>query len=415
MKHNDWTGQLRQRLNDAEVPAPENLWDSISQQLDAQGQLQDAVDAQVAKKPHRVALLPWAAAASVVLIAGVGMWWQLRSNTPHIAMLEPTPHPISLTDNKAVVADASATNTKPSAINAKASAANTKASAANTHISTTSTHAMLAYKDSALAPTASNKEEVMALAMAEQEVQSEPIAEVSNSQGSARTLTARNTYALPRTQHQASNTRWQVGVGTAGNMNRYESSGPIYVNSLAAVNMNYVDNEMFRVSPYEQDTKAVTHHDMPISIGLTASYSLTPRLALASGLVYTLATSSFQHGASMPKEEQTLHYVGIPLNLSYTIWGNNWLRTYVMAGAQADMNVKATLKADGHTDNIDNDRAQFSVTGGAGVQFNVAQQLGVYIEPGVRYYFDNGSAVQTIFKEHPTNFSLQVGLRWNIE
>ena len=408
MKHNDWTEQLRQRLNDAEVPAPENLWDSISQQLDAQGQQQDAEDAQVAKKPHRVALLPWAAAASVVLIAGVGMWWQLRSNTPHIAMLEPTPHPISLTDNKAVVADASATNTKPSAIN-------TKASAANTHISTTSTHAMLAYKDSALAPTASNNEEVMALAMAEQEVQSEPIAEVSNSQGSARTLTARNTYALPRTQHQTSNTRWQMGVGTAGNMNRYESSGPIYVNSLSAVNTEYADNEMFRVSPYEQDTKDVTHHDMPISIGFTASYSVTPRIALASGLVYTLATSSFQHGASMPKETQTLHYVGIPLNLSYTIWSNNWLRTYVMAGAQADMNVKATLKADGHKSDIDNDRAQFSVTGGAGVQLNVAQQLGVYVEPGVRYYFDNGSAVQTIFKEHPTNFSLQVGLRWNIE
>ena len=413
MKHNDWTEQLRQRLNDAEVPAPENLWDSISQQLDAQGQQQDAEDAQVAKKPHRVALLPWAAAASVVLIAGVGMWWQLRSNTPDIAMLEPAPHPITLTDNKAV--------------NTKASAVNTKASAANSHISTTSTHAMLAYKDNALVPTASNKEEVMALTMAEQEVQNEPIAEGSTttstptatstqkSQGSARTMTARTTYALPRTQRQASDTRWQVGVGTAGNMNRYKSSGPIYVNSLSAVNTEYADNEMFRVSPYEQDTKDVTHHDMPISIGFTASYSVTPRIALASGLVYTLATSSFQHGASMPKETQTLHYVGIPLNLSYTVWGNSWLRTYIMAGAQADMNVKATLKADGHKSNIDNDRAQFSVTGGAGVQLNVAQQLGVYVEPGVRYYFVNGSAVQTIFKEHPTNFSLQVGLRWNIE
>lgn len=413
MKHNDWTEQLRQRLNDAEVPAPENLWDSISQQLEAQGQQQntqgqqqDAEDAQVAKKPHRVALLPWAAAASVVLIAGVGMWWQLRSNTPDIAMLEPAPHPITLTDNKAV---------------------NTKASAANSHISTTSTHAMLAYKDNALAPTASNKEEVMALTVAEQEVQSEPIAEVSTTtstptatatqknQRTTQTQAAHTTYHLPRTQHQASNTRWQVGVGTAGNMNRYKSSGPIYVNSLSAVNTEYADNEMFRVSPYEQDTKDVTHHDMPISIGFTASYSVTPRIALASGLVYTLATSSFQHGASMPKETQTLHYVGIPLNLSYTVWGNSWLRTYIMAGAQADMNVKATLKADGHKSNIDNDRAQFSVTGGAGVQLNVAQQLGVYVEPGVRYYFDNGSAVQTIFKEHPTNFSLQVGLRWNIE
>lgn len=422
MKHNDWTEQLRQRLNDAEVPAPENLWDSISQQLDAQsqqldaqGQQQDAEDAQVAKKPHRVALLPWAAAASVVLIAGMGMWWQLRSNTPDIAMLEPAPHSITLTDSKAVVADAATANTKASA---------------------TSTHAMLAYKDNALVPTASNKEEVMALTMAEQEVQNEPIAAGSattdeastttatasvstpttqKSQRTTQTRVARTTYALPRTQHQASNTRWQVGVGTAGNMNRYKSSGPIYVNSLSAVNTEYADNEMFRVSPYEQDTKDVTHHDMPISIGFTASYSVTPRIALASGLVYTLATSSFQHGASMPKETQTLHYVGIPLNLSYTVWGNSWLRTYIMAGAQADMNVKATLKADGHKSNIDNDRAQFSVTGGAGVQLNVVQQLGVYVEPGVRYYFDNGSAVQTIFKEHPTNFSLQVGLRWNIE
>lgn len=388
MKHNDWTEQLRQRLNDAEVPAPENLWDSISQQLDTQGQQQntqgrqqDAEDAQVAKKPHRVALLPWAAAASVVLIAGVGMWWQLRSNTPDIAMLEPAPHPITLTDNKAV--------------NTKASAVNTKASTANSHISTTSTHAMLAYKDNTLAPTASNKEEeVMALTMAEQEVQNEPIAEgatttstptttaTQKNQRTTQTQAARTTYALPRTQHQASNTRWQVGVGTAGNMNRYKSSGPIYVNSLSAVNTEYADNEMFRVSPYEQDTKDVTHHDMPISIGFTASYSVTPRIALASGLVYTLATSSFQHGASMPKETQTLHYVGIPLNLSYTVWGNSWLRTYIMAGAQADMNVKATLKADGHKSNIDNDRAQFSVTGGAGVQLNVAQQLGVYVEPG---------------------------------
>ena len=57
MKHNDWTEQLRQRLNDAEVPAPENLWDSISQQLDAQGQQQDAEDAQVAKKPRSVVAL----------------------------------------------------------------------------------------------------------------------------------------------------------------------------------------------------------------------------------------------------------------------------------------------------------------------------------------------------------------------
>ena len=49
------------------------------------------------------------------------------------------------------------------------------------------------------------------------------------------------------------------------------------------------------------------------------------------------------------------------------------------------------------------------------MQLNIVKQLGVYVEPGVKYYFDNGSMVQNVFKDHPCNFSLQVGLRFNMK
>ena len=210
--------------------------------------------------------------------------------------------------------------------------------------------------------------------------------------------------------------RWQFGVGTSGNMTRYSSTNgimPVRYSDVAMAQGS--NNAYFSAEPLQRDCKETTKYNMPVSFGATVSYDLNDRLALTSGLVYTLATSSFEHGTSSnaSKDEQTLHYVGIPLTASYTIWGNSWLKTYVNAGGQADFNVSAKVETEGHTTDIDKDRAQLSVGAAAGVQLNVIKQMGVYVEPGVRYYFDNGSNVQTVFKEHPCNFSLQMGLRWN--
>ena len=210
--------------------------------------------------------------------------------------------------------------------------------------------------------------------------------------------------------------KWQFGVGTSGNMTRYSSTNgimPVRYSDVAMAQGS--SNAYFSAEPLQRDCKETTKHNMPVSFGATVSYALNDRLALTSGLVYTLATSSFEHGTSSnaSKDEQTLHYVGIPLTASYTIWSNSWLKTYVNAGGQADFNVSAKVETEGHTTDIDKDRAQLSVGAAAGVQLNVIKQMGVYVEPGMRYYFENGSNVQTVFKEHPCNFSLQMGLRWN--
>lgn len=64
---------------------------------------------------------------------------------------------------------------------------------------------------------------------------------------------------------------------------------------------------------------------------------------------------------------------------------------------------------------LDVDPLQWSVSAAAGVQVNFTKNIGLYAEPGVAYYFDDGSEVETIRKEHPFNFNLQVGLRFSIK
>jgi len=60
------------------------------------------------------------------------------------------------------------------------------------------------------------------------------------------------------------------------------------------------------------------------------------------------------------------------------------------------------------------DRMQWYVGGSMGVEYQVVPLLGIYAEPGLRYYFDNGSGMQNFFKDKPTSWNLQVGFRLHL-
>lgn len=46
------------------------------------------------------------------------------------------------------------------------------------------------------------------------------------------------------------------------------------------------------------------------------------------------------------------------------------------------------------------------------MQLDITRHIGVYIEPGISYYFDNNSDVRNIYKDRPLNFNLNIGLRF---
>lgn len=459
MKHNGFAEQMRQRLGNAEADVPEGLWDAIEQKLDAQPTA--APQMTIAKTPRRVVLRRWAVAASVAIVAGAGLWWYAHDDDtlPGGAKALGVVAYDNAEVNPAVSKRADRTGLSENSnlsVGSNLSGGSNHLGGSNPSSGSNATVVaqymsrradggadMVAMADNdskAVVAQTFTDERGNGVAPSKDVTDQEAKAEAKRglkeeSRAAARIKTNRRTQttamkrsvttAMKRsvtTEEQFSRraenggSKWQFGVGTSGNMTRYSSTNgimPVRYSDVAMAQGS--SNAYFSAEPLQRDCKETTKHDMPVSFGATVSYALNDRLALTSGLVYTLATSSFEHGTSSnaSKDEQTLHYVGIPLTASYTIWGNSWLKTYVNAGGQADFNVSAKVETEGHTTDIDKDRAQLSVGAAAGVQLNVIKQVGVYVEPGMRYYFDNGSNVQTVFKEHPCNFSLQMGLRWN--
>lgn len=447
MKHNGFAEQMRQRLGNAEADVPEGLWNAIEQKLDAQPTA--APQMTIAKIPRRVVLRRWAVAASVAIVAGAGLWWYAHDddtlpggakalgvvaydNAEVKPAVSKRADRTGLSENSNLSVGSNSLNGYNATMVARYMSRRADGGADMVAMADNDSKAIVAqaFTDERSNGVASSKnvtdQEAKPEAKREQKEESK-VAARSMMNGRAQTTEMRRsaTTAMRRsaaTEEQLSRragnggSRWQFGVGTSGNMTRYSSTNgimPVRYSDVAMAQGS--SNAYFSAEPLQRDCKETTKHNMPVSFGATVSYDLNDRLALTSGLVYTLATSSFEHGTSSnaSKDEQTLHYVGIPLTASYTIWGNSWLKTYVNAGGQADFNVSAKVETEGHTTDIDKDRAQLSVGAAAGVQLNVIKQMGVYVEPGVRYYFDNGSNVQTVFKEHPCNFSLQMGLRWN--
>lgn len=167
----------------------------------------------------------------------------------------------------------------------------------------------------------------------------------------------------------------------------------------------------------QRNQQVKAKHHAPVSVGLQVAFGIALRLSLSTGLVYTRTSSDFYPYApsSSYNVHQVLHYVGIPVGLNYEFWQSGGFHAYVMAGAEADYNVKNDTEEEGvKKENAKRDRVQFSGKASLGAQYDITPKVGLYIEPGAKYYFDNGSHVENTFKDKKLNFNLQFGLRFNL-
>lgn len=168
-------------------------------------------------------------------------------------------------------------------------------------------------------------------------------------------------------------------------------------------------------------------HKIPVKVGLTARYNITGRLGIEAGLTYSILSSSVKTGNSETGKNwstgsQTLHYLGIPLNISFNILNSRYVNIYVTGGGMMEKSISGSIKTDEYVDGkfartltakISPKGLQWSVNAAAGVQANILPQLGFFVEPGVSHHFKNGSRVRSIYTDKPTDFSLGFGLRYS--
>lgn len=161
------------------------------------------------------------------------------------------------------------------------------------------------------------------------------------------------------------------------------------------------------------------HHAQPVKVGISVGYSLTDRWAVNTGVTYSYLSSDFTADGE-PKQTQKLHYVGIPLSASYSLLKSRKAEVYVTAGGEVEKLVKGTVSSENslsenRNEKVKEHRSQFSAKAALGGAYHFTPALSIYAEPGVSYYFDNHSSVINVYKDRPTSFSLNVGVRYTVK
>lgn len=216
-------------------------------------------------------------------------------------------------------------------------------------------------------------------------------------------------------------------LSTFDGMGSFVARSAYYVSSdlnMAPVNNGGLAYSQILLENAAQSPQTSVKHHMPVTIGFSLDWNLDKNWTLETGLNYTLLSSDIRSGSkSYVEETQKLHYVGIPLKIRRSIWQNRWFSVYASVGGAVEKCVSGRLESVTVTNggnrtsertSLEVDPLQWSVAAAAGAQVNFTSRLGLYLEPGVAYYFDDHSGVETIRKEHPFNFNLQLGLRFHV-
>lgn len=223
---------------------------------------------------------------------------------------------------------------------------------------------------------------------------------------------------------------WSVGLGVSnagglGNAlgNGVDPYGPVYNLGTSSGRLDLMDTEGGVVSiPGEQElffkdglpylrkrdrSIESIDHKQPLSFGFSVRKNLPKGFSVETGLTYTYLASDIKFDDSSEKLSQKLHYIGIPVRANWNFVDKKSFTMYVSTGGAVEKCVYGKIGTDSETVKP----LQLSIMSAVGAQYNISNKVGLYVEPGVSYFFDDGSDVETIRKENPLNFTLQAGIR----
>jgi len=174
--------------------------------------------------------------------------------------------------------------------------------------------------------------------------------------------------------------------------------------------------------PGQDKILRTSHHHVPVTWSLALKYRLNHRFGLESGLSYSRLNSDFEMGAdgNTIREQQSIHYLGIPMKGIYNVFGGRRWGLYGSLGVITEIPVHSTLFSDFYvngkyeTSDKTTIRApwQFSTTLGLGLQYNFTPNIGLFAEPSLQYFIPIKTDIETYRTEHPFTFSLPLGIRF---
>lgn len=172
--------------------------------------------------------------------------------------------------------------------------------------------------------------------------------------------------------------------------------------------------------------KSLSTYGIPLSFGVGARYRFSEKLSVSAGLNYSLLSRSFtglyteigENGAikrSINADVQNnLHYIGIPVNLYYDVLQSNKISFYAFAGGTVEKGIVNKFRIYSqpniiHTESVSG--VQLSAAVGLGIEFALSDNVGLYVDPSARYYFECKQP-HSVRTQKPFMLNFEVGLRF---
>ncbi len=163
-------------------------------------------------------------------------------------------------------------------------------------------------------------------------------------------------------------------------------------------------------------------YGIPVSFGVGARFYVLPKLSIGTGLDCSILTRTFtgkrNNSDGTGEAGNVLHsmvYLGIPVNIYYDVLDFESLKVYAYGGGEVEYCVsnKYTLFTKPNFSYTNAVRSlQYSIGAGIGVEFSLSRTLGLYVDPGVRYYFPCNQP-KSVRTDRPLMFNFDAGLRFN--
>ncbi|MBO5902483.1 MAG: outer membrane beta-barrel protein [Tidjanibacter sp.] len=419
MKRERFEELLSDKLQEFSVTPPEGLFDRISASLD---EIPAAAPVPVVRR--RIPMWRYASAAAAVLLA-IGISWvaiEHISEEPKAILATTQPVQPALAVPPAKVAEATTiqtTATEQESITDRLRTLFYEEIAEENEIAQLDILAngitpqtLLAYQQPENADTTKPQIEGPALEDA-------PRAKRKASQGDDVTEAWRRAMA----EQYASECNGGIVASLYGGNGGVMGSGSLNERGLASLvssNMmvNEVVDDILIAQPFRAPQEAKLKHSMPLSMGIGLSLPINNKLAFETGVVYNYLHSASNQEQTMStySKERHLHYIGIPVGLSYNLFSRNAFDLYAHSSFMLERGVSGRdlVLMDGKKTSetpIEFKGVQPSVDLSVGAMFTVGN-IGLYAQPGLSYYFGTTSQPANYRTENPVSFSLRMGLKF---
>ena len=397
MTKKDWTEQLREQLADYELRAPEGLWADIEQRLPRQS---------------NVVVFHWqrwaSVAALIALLFGIGWWLWPSQQSPSEQLAKTSNEQLAKTSDEQLAKTSDEQFAEKQQELGKAIVQRADISSVYS-IQPQQEQPQKEQVQHDMVQQEQSQEEVAQQELPKQELPKKDLAPRPNTQDTPISTIVRKHKTV------------SIGLMANNGLIAYRHTNGVQMSPEMASRFDFSKDLPTRSTSNDEPIWLVgyeerQHHSHPISFGLTLSYPLTSHWTLSTGLVYTRLNSQFVNVLSNTPitTDQHLDYIGVPLNVQYSVWKGKGWKTYASAGAQIDWNFNAKTNIEGVDVQTRHDHPQWSLGGSIGIEYNIIPLVGIYAEPGLRYYLKNNSKVKNFFKDQPFNWTLQVGIRLNL-